>query len=982
MRRLLRKVTLKTITTFILFIGSYVTTQAQGNNLIQVSGQVIDQTKHDPLQSVSIQIKGAVTGTITDNKGNFVLKTKSKFPFTLVFTSVGYQPQEFVVIGVDSKLNIALSTQTFLGKEVVVTASRIAESIQKSPVAIEKLDIRAIRESPAPSFYDALENVKGVQMITSSLTFKVPNTRGFNVPNNFRFMQLVDGVDMQSATLGVSLGNAIGPTELDIASVEITPGASAALYGMSAINGMANLITKSPFTSPGFSFYQKIGVNHLGGTGRSASLLTETSARFAQVINNKFAYKINASLLKGTDWLSNSTTDQNPNTQTSTTANNKFPELSGANNIAYDAWNKYGDDAAVGNNTVKVSGLTIGSATKQTLLVARTGYWEKDLVQPEVKNLKFDAGLYYRLTEHTQISYDYRVGQMDGVFQRGNKIQLNNAIVQNHKIEIKGDEFVVRGYVSIDGTGNSYNLKPLADNLDIRSGGTNAAWGANYKAALQSYGKTNGGLTADNLAAATAYARAQADTNRAVPGTKYFNALLDTIKGINNWDINSSTNKTAPATGGAALVMSSYMYNLDAQWDLSKRVKFIGLLVGADERIYQVVPDGNNFVDFRRPVAQRNTPLSDGTYGKNVYYEKYGAFVQATKTFFDEKLKVFASVRGDYNPYFNPKFTPRLAAVYTYNKVHNFRLTFQQGYRFPSLFEALSFVNNSGTRRVGSLPFINQGLGYLDNSYTGTSVSAFNSAVTNAFNAAAANGTPIDTAGTLAAKSSILKKANLQNARPEKITSFEIGYKSVLLDNKLVVDFDAYTNVYNGFLGQVNVSVPTGQTVGTTTAALAVFNGTTTRYKVYTNAKDDYNNYGASLGLTYSFYQKFVASGAVNYNKISDAHNDDVFQTGFNTPDWSTNITIGNREIIKNVGLSVIWKWQNEFVWQSQMVNGTVGAFSTFDAQANLRLPKIKATIKLGATDLLNTKYIQYAGGPTIGALLYTTFTIDGLFTK
>ena len=981
MSRLLQRLSLKTIATFVLFIGSYVTVQAQGNNLIQVSGQVIDQDKHEPLQSVSIQIKGAVTGAVTDSKGNFVLKTKTKFPFTLVFTSVGYQTQEFVVSGVDSKLNIALSTQTFIGKEVVVTASRVAESILKSPVAIQKLDIRSIRESPAPSFYDALENVKGVQMITSSLTFKVPNTRGFNVPNNFRFMQLVDGVDMQSATLGVPLGNAIGPTELDIASVEITPGASAALYGMSAINGMANLITKSPFTNQGLSLYQKIGVNHLGGTGRSASLLTETAVRFAQSINNKFAYKVNLSYLKGTDWLSNTSTDQNPNTATTTTANNKFPELSGNDNIAYDAWNKYGDDAAAGNNTVKVSGLTIGSATKQTLLVSRTGYWEKDLVQPDVKNLKFDAGLYYRLTEHTQVSYDYRVGQMDGVFQRGNKIQLNNAIVQNHKIEIKGDEFVVRGYVSIDGTGNSYNLKPLADNLDIRSGGTNAVWGANYKAALQTYGKNNGGLTAANLAAATAYARTQADQNRAVPGTAYFNSLLDTIKGINNWDIKSSY-PTAPATGGAALVMSSYLYNLDAQWDLSKRVKFIGLLVGADERIYQVVPDGNNFVDFRRPVAQRNTPLADGTFGKNVYYEKYGAFVQGTKTFFDERLKIFASLRGDYNPYFDPKFTPRLAAVYTYNKVHNFRFTFQQGYRFPSLFEALSFVNNSGTRRVGSLPFINQGLGYLDNSYTQSSVNAFNSAITNAFNTAAANGTAIDTAGTIAAKSSLLQKANLPNARPEKITSFEIGYKSVLLDNKLVVDFDAYTNVYNGFLGQLNVAVPTGQTVGTAAAATAAFSGKIAKYKVYTNAKDDYNNYGASLGITYNFLKKYVFNGAINYNKISDAHNDDVFQTGFNTPDWSTNIGIGNREVFKNIGFNVLWKWQNSFLWQSQLVNGTVGAFSTFDGQVTFKLPAYKSTIKVGATDILNTNYVQYAGGPTIGALIYTTLTIDGLLTK
>ena len=94
------------------------------------------------------------------------------------------------------------------------------------------------------------------------------------------------------------------------------------------------------------------------------------------------------------------------------------------------------------------------------------------------------------------------------------------------------------------------------------------------------------------------------------------------------------------------------------------------------------------------------------------------------------------------------------------------------------------------------------------------------------------------------------------------------------------------------------------------------------------------------------------------------------------------NVSIGNREVIKNVGFSVIWKWQNAFYWQSQLVNGNVGAFSTLDAQANLRLPKIKSTVKVGATDLLNTKYIQYAGGPTIGALVYASFTIDGLLSK
>src|SRR5436190_6377208 len=362
---------------------------SQTGILIEISGQVTDQEKNLPLSDVSVQIKGTVAGTITNSTGNFVLRTKITLPFTIVFSSVGFKAQELEVTSLGSNLQVALSTQTVLGNEVVVTASRVAESILKSPVAIEKLDIRTIKETPAPGFYDALENVKGVQMTTSSLTFKVPNTRGFNIPNNFRFMQLVDGVDMQAATLGVPLGNAIGPTELDIQSVEITPGAASALYGMNAINGMANLITKSPFTYQGLSIYQKTGINHVDGVDHDPAILTESAIRYAKAISKKLAFKVNVSYMQGIDWRSNTRRDQNTNNLKS--ANPGFPELSGANNVAFDGWNKYGDDALAGSNVVSVGGLTINGNTNQTLRVARTGYWETDLVSPKVDNLKFDA---------------------------------------------------------------------------------------------------------------------------------------------------------------------------------------------------------------------------------------------------------------------------------------------------------------------------------------------------------------------------------------------------------------------------------------------------------------------------------------------------------------------------------------------------------------------------------------------------------------
>jgi iron complex outermembrane receptor protein len=211
-------------------------------------------------------------------------------------------------------------------------------------------------------------------------------------------MQLVDGIDMHPATLGVPLDNAIGPTELDIQSIEVTPGAASALYGMNAINGMCNLITKNPFASQGLSVFHRTGVNHVDGTDHSAGILTETAIRYAKAFNDKFAFKINASFLQGVDWISNTRIDQNPNT--SNTANPAYPVLNGANNVAFDGWNKYGDDALAGSNTVSVTGLNIDGVANRSLTVARTGYWEKDLVDPKVDHLKFDLALHYKITPH------------------------------------------------------------------------------------------------------------------------------------------------------------------------------------------------------------------------------------------------------------------------------------------------------------------------------------------------------------------------------------------------------------------------------------------------------------------------------------------------------------------------------------------------------------------------------------------------------
>ena len=262
-----------------------------------------------------------------------------------------------------------------------------------------------------------------------------------------------------------------------------------------------------------------------------------------------------------------------------------------------------------------------------------------------------------------------------------------------------------------------------------------------------------------------------------------------------------------------------------------------------------------------------------------------------------------------------------------------------------------------------------------------------------------------DVKGGLAANAAALKNrdllevTNLATTRPEKITSFEVGYKSILLNNSLVVDIDAYTNQYDGFLGQVEVSVPyladaSGKypdpnqqiTVGDDQAVISMLAANRTprqvRYRVYTNAKQTYNNFGSSLGLTYNFYKKFTVCGNANYNNISTNQSADVFVTGFNTPRWATNVSFANREVVKNFGFNMVWRWQQSFLWQSPLANGTIPAYNNLDAQVTYKVPPWHASFKLGGTNVLNKRYIQYAAGPTIGGLYYVSITLDNLLTK
>ena len=537
------------------------------------------------------------------------------------------------------------SVRFALLNEVVVSASRIPEKILRSPVSIRKVGEKYFRSSPAPSFFDALENVQGVQIITPSLGFKVINARGFANTTNVRFAQLSDGMDVQSPHIGGPIGNALGPGDLDIDNVEIIPGVASALYGMNTINGLASFTTKNPFLSRGISIQQKTGIIHLGDSNSSAKIFSETSIRIAHVVSPKFAFKINGSFTKGYDWIADDHTDLNATANAST-------NLTGYNNPARDPVNGYGNESS-NRKTISLLG--------KSYVVARTGYYEKEVVDYSLQNIKADAGFYYKFSSGSSIGYLYHMALLDNVYQRSNRFRLRDYFIQQHGLLFQSASVNARVYLNNENTGKSYNLRSMAENID-RAYKPDNRWYSEYTSAFN-----NAVQAGASVAQAHAQARTLADAGRYEPGTQAFKDILSNLQNVNNWDSGAALRVRA------RFIHAEAQFNLTEEW-LSKFKKNTGLemLTGADHRTYIIVPDGNYFIN----------PVKGKEY-QNIQYSKTGAFFSITKNFLNNKLKLGAIVRADKNDYFPLTWNPRLTAVYSPDYKHSFRVSFQSGYRFP-----------------------------------------------------------------------------------------------------------------------------------------------------------------------------------------------------------------------------------------------------------------------------------------------------------
>ncbi len=809
--------------------------------------------------------------------------------------------------------------------EITVSASRIKESLLRSPVSIQKAGAAYFKASPAPSFYDALENIQGVQLITPSLGFKVLNARGFANTTNVRFAQLVDGMDVQSPHIGGPIANALGPSDLDVDNVEILPGVAAALYGMNTINGLANISTKDPFTSAGLSLQQKTALTHLGDDNSAAKLFSETSARWAQVISRRLAFKVNATFTKGYDWIADDHTELNANANAST-------GLTGADNPARDPVNGYGNESS-NRRTLSLQG--------KNYVVARTGYDEKDVVDYDLQQIKTDAGIYYRSASGATVSYLFHIAVLDNVYQRANRFRLQRYLVQQHGLQYLSNTLQLRVYLNNENTGDSYNLRSMAENID-RAYKPDNAWYTDYTSAFNTAYQSGAGQ-----AMAHQLARTAADQGRYLPGTPAFDKVLRELQQVNNWDAGAALKVKA------SFIHAEGQFNLTEQWPILKQQAGLEVLAGADHRTYIIVPDGNYFINPEK-----------GREYTNIHYGKTGGFISITKSLFKERLKGGVIVRADKNDYFRLNWSPRFTAVYSPLTTQHLRISYQRGYRYPSIFEAYSNVNSGGVKRVGGLPAMSNGI--FENAWLQSSITAFQSAVLTDINT---NG--LSQQEAIGQNKGLLKKNPYTYLRPEQVQSIEGGYKGVFINGRLFVDADLYFNNYHSFIAQANMNVP--KTQSPDSIPFALYNKSQQDpYRMWTNSQTRVYNYGASLGLTYSA-KGYRLNANSTFAKLRKSSNEDGLEDGFNTPQWTVNLSLSKEEVLKHTGAGISWKWQDAYYWQSFLVNGNVPAYSSLDAQVSYTIPQLRSRIRLGATNLLNKYYYSFLGGPAVGGMYYIT---------
>ncbi|HEC44506.1 MAG TPA: TonB-dependent receptor [Bacteroides sp.] len=925
-----------------LLLGISFSTSAQ----VTVRGVIIDDETGEKLVGATIVLKETSIGTVTNTDGEFELTVQESLPITVVISYVGYVSQELYIDSPSQEFNISLNPDAYLIDDVVVTGSRLSEKQKESPLTVESMDIISIKETPSANFYDGLGMLKGVDLTAASIGFKIVNTRGFNSTSPVRSLQIIDGVDNQAPGLNFSLGNFLGASELDLQKVEIIAGASTAMYGPNAFNGVIKMTTKDPFLHQGLIVMAKAGERNL----------LEGVFRYARVFRNredkdKLALKFNLSFMRADDWEA---TNLNATEQSL---------VDPANPGGYDAVNVYGDGNMFGG-TSDYSDLYGQSNYPGLGIFYRTGYHEKDIVDYDSRNLKIGSALYYKLTAELVAQYSYFLGTGTTVYQGDNRYSLKDIVFQQHKFELsKPGRFFIRAYTTREDAGNSYDAVFTAQLLQ-EAAKPNDQWPYDYS---------------------TYYIQNVRSKVKALPGFPdepplgvpydYEGANLvmeQNIDSINKWHMETRQFADGPGTftgnsaflepgtegfdtvfnriissaryleGGSGFKDKSALSHIHGEYKISEEI--IDIVLGGSYRLYNPNSSGTIFSD---------------TGGVVITNYEYGLYTSLEKRFFERDLIVTATARLDKNENFNFLLSPAVSVVYRYDANKYFRLSFSSAIRNPTLQDQYLFYNLGPAILVGNI-------NGFDSLVTFPSLRDYYSKLNR------------DT----------LNWFNVPPVRPEKVKTIEIGFKGTLFYS-LFIDASYYFSFYRDFLG---FKLGSDLEFDPGTGILYDYQ----HYRVSANSPDMITTQGFSIGINYYFRKYYSLITNYSFNRLDRRGSTDPIIPAFNTPENKFNIGLSGRDIIaeinllnrisdrlpvvylKNCGFYVNYKWQQGFLFEgSPQFTGHIPAYGMMDVQLNYRLPKISTTFKIGASNILDNRVYQTYGGPFIGRLAYASVLVE-----
>jgi outer membrane receptor protein involved in Fe transport len=915
-------------------------------------GRVLDASTGEPIFSANVLVKGTTKGVTTDFDGLFRLEVAT-LPVTLSISFVGYTPLEQVVSAASQKLEFRLEADQILIDAAEVVGERISEKQKQAPLTVESMDVIAIKEAPSGSFYEGLGALKGVDVTSASLGFKIINTRGFNSTSPVRSLQLIDGVDNQSPGLNFSLGNFLGAPELDVKSVDIVAGASSAYYGPGAFNGVIAMETKSPFQFPGVSFSGRFGERNL----------REVSLRYADFFADSkgqpvVGYKVNIFRFEADDW------------EATNYAAVDGSVSSALNPGGYDAVNIYGDEY---QRVMDYSGDFSDNARGLGTL-HRTGYREVDLVDYDTKNLKFSTAVHWRLQpertyESPELVYGFSSGFGTTVYQGDNRFSLRDIEFYQHKVELRQPgKWFVRGYRTSEDAGRSYDPYATALRLQDRARPTNdwarvyytywvdsiipsidanwpdmvqvgvdpdfgfpifdypegsvEAWYAANGDSLQQWHATVADWTNSGYAGMADIA----DTPLGfyVPGTPEFEAAFNDL----------TSRKNNEGEGGTRFFDQSSLIHVQGEYTFTPE--------GFEE--WRV---GGNF--------RRYTPNSDGTIfsdtaGRVITNSEMGFYTGLKKRFAEDRVIATATLRADKNQNFDWVFSPAASFVFSPRPQDFLRVSFSSALRNPTLADQYLFLDVGPATLVGNL-------NGRDSLVTIASFIDYRNSISAS-------------TGNISGDLSVLDYFNIAPIRPERSQSVEVGYRTTLW-NQLYIDGSWYFSRYRDFIGYnigLDIKFENPAFPNSITGVDA--------FRYAANSLTTVLTQGASIGLNWFVNDHLTLNGNYSFNELLVTDDEDPIIPAFNTPKHKYNVGFGLRDLELTQearwGCNLNYKWIQGFVFEgSPQFTGFVPNYDLLDAQVNVAVPKWNTTFKVGGSNLLENIHIETYGGPFVGRLVY-----------